>query len=103
MKNGINEMNWIEIIEIRLSRGQREKKIQIMKNLIDEFKVEIGKESITIYNHISLDTDFIIQIKNNTNKATQNGSKLGIQLVSALREIGLVNHNVWIEKKMERK
>jgi len=91
-------MKWLEIIELRLSRESREKKLDLLNDIIDEFKIELGKKSVKVYSHISLDTDFIIQLKNRSDKVLSNGSKLGIQLVTALRDIGLVNHNVWYEK-----
>lgn len=98
LKNGELIMKWLEIIEVRLSRENRDRKIQLLNDIINEYRIELGKKSIKIYSHISLDTDFIIQLKHNSDKINSNGSKFGIQLVSALKEIGLVNHNVWQEK-----
>ena len=93
-------MKWMEIIELRLSRDNKDQKIQLLKEIIDEFKIELGDKYIKIYGHITLDTDFIIQLKHRSDKVLSNGSRLGIQLISALREIGLVNHNVWQEKTL---
>ena len=94
-------MKWLEIIELRLSRENRVQKIGLLRDIVDEFRIELGNKSIKVFSHISLDTDFIIQLKHHSNKVLPNGSKLGIQLVSALREIGLVNHNIWYEKQLK--
>jgi hypothetical protein len=95
-------LKWLEIIELRLSMENREKKTALLNDIIDEFRIELGNKSVKIYSHISLDTDFIIQLRHSSDKALSTGSKMGIQLVAALREIGLVNHNIWQEKALRK-
>jgi hypothetical protein len=48
-------MKWLEIIELRLSRESREKKLDLLNDIIDEFKIELGKKSVKVYSHISIE------------------------------------------------
>ncbi len=91
-------MKWLEIIEIRsVGKNRTEMELQL-KNLIDEVKQETRQQAIKVYSHITVETDFSIHLYNDSKSADISGSPLGQRLVSALREYGLVNHSVWIEK-----
>ena len=90
-------MKWIEIIELRLSRKNLRNKLQFLRDSVDEFRIELGNKSVKMYSHTTLESDFLIQLKHNSDRVIQNGSKLGLQFVRTLKEIGLVNHTVWVE------
>jgi hypothetical protein len=49
------------------------------------------------YSRVLVDTDFSINISHNSKKVENGGSRLGLRLVAALKEFGLVNHSIWIE------
>ena len=53
---------------------------------------------IKVYSKLNLDNDFSIHLFDNTNTLEQHGSVFGQHLVSVLKEFGLVNHSMWIEK-----
>jgi len=44
-----------------------------------------------------IDTDFSIHLCHDSKKVEDGGSRLGMRLVAALKEFGLVNHSVWLE------
>ena len=56
-----------------------------------------NKQVIRAYSRMLIDTDFSIHLCHDSNEATHEGSKLGLRIVNALKEFGLVNHSVWLE------
>lgn len=93
-----NNMKWLEIIEIQ-SVGNNQTLVKLnFKNLIDEIKLGKSKQSVKIYNNVSLDNDFSIHIYNESNKVNVQGSELGTRLVSTLKAFGLVNYKIWVDR-----
>ena len=90
-------MKWLEIIELRSVGSNRELLKRQLKALIDEAHKKAEQQAIKVYNHVAIDTDFSIHLLYDSVKADINGSPLGLQLVSTLKEFGLVNHSVWVE------
>ncbi len=91
-------MKWLEIIELRSAdcdRGSLESQLQ---KLIYEVDRETKKQTIKAYSRVMIDTDFSIHLFHDSPDVENNGSSLGLRLTSALKEFGLVNHSVWIEK-----
>ena len=68
-----------------------------LQNLINEVNKEGRQQEIKVYNHLTLETDLSIHLINISKMAKACGSPLGLDLTSALKEHGLVNHSVWIE------
>ncbi|UCF84188.1 MAG: hypothetical protein JSV50_00710 [Desulfobacteraceae bacterium] len=91
-------MKWLEIIELR-SVGNKRTVMELQLNsLIDEVIQKTSQQAIKVYSHITVETDFSIHLHNDSKSADNDGSPLGQRLVSALKEYGLVNHSVWVEK-----
>jgi len=91
-------MKWLEIIELRSVGKNRELLQTHLQQLIDDVEMEARKHFIKVYNHVMIDADFSIHLLHESDKAENEGSSLGLRLTSALKEFGLVNHSVWIEK-----
>jgi hypothetical protein len=62
-------------------------------------KADIPKHlvEIRIYHHSVVETDLSIHIYWRSEPGSQNKSPLGLKLSYALRNLGLLNHSVWIE------
>jgi len=90
-------MKWIEVIQLRSVNCDRESLKTELQKLVNEVEKEKKKQAIKIYNRALLSTDFCIQIVHDSNNAENCGSPLGLRLVSALKDFGLVNHSIWIE------
>ena len=87
----------LEIIELQITGNDSEKVKACLKQLLKQ--VQKDKDiMIKVYNKLNLDNDFSIHLADNTNTLEQHGSALGQHLVSVLKEFGLVNHSMWIEK-----
>jgi hypothetical protein len=63
-------------------------------SLIDK---KSNPRTIKAYSHVSINTDFSIHLIHDSEKPEYGGSRLGVNLVAALKAFGLVNHSVWVE------
>ncbi len=94
-------MKWVEIITLRSPTS-------INKQFVDELLKEVGESAsptdtpkhlveIKIYHHSVVETDLSIHIFWKSEPGSQNKSPLGLRFSSALRNLGLLNHSVWVE------
>ena len=90
-------MAWLEIIEIRAMGNNRELLKLQLQDLIDDLSMETGLNSVKIYKHVMLETDFSIHLFHDSDKKDSNCSTICSQLIPAIKEFGFVNHTVWIE------
>jgi hypothetical protein len=97
----MNAVKWLEIITLRS-----------LSNINTQFVNELLKEvsesdsptdrpkhlaEIRIYHHSVVETDLSIHIYWKSELGSQNKSPLGLRFASALRNLGLLNHSVWVE------
>ena len=90
-------MNWVEVIVLRSVGSNQEVLESKLRKLIDDVEKKEKREGIKVYSRELIDTDFCIHITHNFSIVDNSGSKLGLRLVAALKEFGLVNHSIWIE------
>jgi hypothetical protein len=90
-------MKCIEIIELRLRCNDQVLKELNIPGLIAEVEKKMKPLTVKFYRHGSLITDYSLHLVYNMKKRDVNGSLLGLYLVSALKEFGLINHSVWFE------
>lgn len=90
-------MNWLEIIEIRSACGCQKLIESKLKNLIEESIQNTEHLNLRVYKLATLDTGFCIQLLYYSGQKENEGSIIGINLASAMKEFGLVSHTVWLE------
>jgi hypothetical protein len=94
-------MKWVEIITLR-SPGN------INRELVDELLKGVDESDaatdtsrhlvqIKMFHHSVVETDLSIHIHWESEKESQGKSPLGLRFSSALRNLGLLNHSVWVE------
>jgi len=94
-------MKWLEIITLRSPAN-------INKQFVNELLKEVGESDsptdtpkhlveIRVYHHSVVETDVSIHIYWESEPGSQNKSPLGLRFSSALRNLGLLNHSVWLE------
>ncbi len=66
-----------------------------LTDLMNEVTIEAEHEVIRVFRHEKLDADICIVLFHSRKKTRFGGSPLGIRLVAALKEVGLVNHTIW--------
>ncbi len=94
-------MNVLETIELQSVGNNRKSLEQVLRSFIEELNKETGPIQIKVYNNLAVDSNFSIHLLHNSSEVDINGSPLGLQLVSSLKEYGLINHSVWLEKNFK--
>ena len=91
-------MKWLEIIELRsVDRDRVLNELDLM-SLVAELEQGSWPKEIKIYVHGTVETDMSVNLIYDSESVDTRGSSLGLRLVSTLREFGLVNHSVWVER-----
>ncbi len=90
-------MKWVEIITLRSPSN-------INRGFMDELLKEAGKSDtsehllgIRIYHHSVVETDLSIHIYWKSEPGSQHKTPLGLKFSYALKNLGLLNHSVWVE------
>jgi hypothetical protein len=94
-------MRWVEIITLRSPAN-------INTQFVDELLKEVSESDaptdkpkhlveIRIYHHSVVETDLSIHIYWNSEQGSQHKSPLGLKLSYALKNLGLLNHSIWVE------
>jgi len=68
-----------------------------LQDLMNEVAIEAEHEAIRVFRREKLDSDICIVLFHTGKKTSAGGSPLGLHLVAALKEVGLVNHTIWSE------
>lgn len=68
-----------------------------LNRLIGDAEKGTNKQVLRVYSRVLIDTDFSIHLCHDSNEAKHEGSRLGVRIVNALKEFGLVNYSVWVE------
>jgi hypothetical protein len=95
--DGEEIMRWLEVIKLR-SVGKHSELVKELLLSIDKFS-QSGLVEMKTYHHAALETDLSMHLHWESDRPDQNGSLLGLRLVQALKEFGLVDHSVWIEEE----
>ena len=99
-------MEWLEIINIRSSNlGNQVNDLCDFKEGLHRFGKKTGLKEVRFYRHASLKSDVSIHLFFESNEKQADKSELGIRLIASLKELGLVNHSLWVledPKKLNR-
>ena len=69
-----------------------------LRRLLADIEREISRsQGISSYRRIPVGTDFSIHLVHDTTEIETCGSGLGLRIVEALKELGMVNHTIWQE------
>jgi hypothetical protein len=88
-------MKWMEFIKIQTASSNVDAK---MLRLIEQFKESRGLLEVKVFRHASVD-DCSLCLCWNTDAPEPRGSSVGFMLCNSLKQYGLVDHAVWIEKE----
>jgi hypothetical protein len=90
-------MRWVEIISLRCPANIDTQYVDGLLKEIEKSDAPKHLVGIRIYHHSAIETDLSIHIYWKSEPGSQNKSPLGLRISSALKELGLLNHSVWIE------
>lgn len=88
-------MKWMELIKIQTASSDLAEK---MLTLVEHCKGCQGLQEIKVFHHASV-ADCSLCLSWNTESAEPRGSSVGFMLCNTLKQYGLVDHAVWIEKE----
>jgi hypothetical protein len=88
-------MKWMEFIKIQTASSDVAAK---MLALIEQYKECRNLLEIKVFRHASVD-DCLLCLRWNTDSPKPRGSSVGFMLSNTLKQYGLVDHAVWIEKE----
>ena len=87
----------LEIIEVRSVKKGKQNILDFIDELLNGQIID-KKIAIKIYSHSTIETDYSIHLYYEKGSGENLGAKLGYKLTEDLKEFGLVNHNIWIDK-----
>ncbi len=90
-------MKWAEVIMVRSADGSAKILAATLQNLMNDVVRNAGHESVRVFHREKLDSDICIVLFHTGKKTKTGGSPLGLHIVAALNEVGLVNHTIWSE------
>ena len=90
-------MKWVEIITLRSPTRINAQFVDELLKQVDKADIPKHLVEIRIYHHSVVETDLSIHIYWRSEPGSQNKSPLGLKLSYALRNLGLLNHSVWVE------
>ena len=92
-------MRWVEVISLRCPANVNTQFVDEFLKKVGEFDIPKNLLEIRIYHHSVVETDLSIHIHWKSERMTQSmiKSPLGLRVSSVLKELGLLNHSVWIE------
>ena len=96
----MNAIRWVEVITLRSPERIKRQFVDELLNGLRESDSPTDTPhlvEIRIYHHSVVETDFSIHIYWKSEPGRQDKSPLGLRLSSALRNLGLLNHAVWVE------
>ena len=90
-------MKWAEVIMVRSAGSSADILDAALQDLMNQVAIEAEHKAVRVFRRENLDSDICIVLFHNRKKVKAGGSILGLHLVAALKEVGLVNHTIWSE------
>ena len=90
-------MKWVEIITLRSPANVDTLFMDELLKQVDKSDTPKHLLGIRIYHHSIVETDLSIHIYWGSEAGVQRKSPLGLKLSYALKNLGLLNHSVWVE------
>ncbi len=90
-------MKWLEVIKLR-SSGKDYRSLEELLLSVGKFN-QSGLAETKTFRHAALESDWSVYLHWESERPEPNGSPLGLHLTRALKEFGLIDHSVWVEKE----
>ena len=90
-------MEWLEVIMVRSAGSNVKIMSKTLQDLISDVARRGGSDDIRLFFRENLKTDICIVLFHSGKKTQTGGSPLGLRIVTAFKEVGLVHHTIWDE------
>lgn len=90
-------MHWVETIQLRVTEGNRTKLEQALDEIVARGTRNGEPVDIKFYRHAAVESDWLILLCWDSDKAARQGSEPERCLVHLLKAFALVSQSVWVE------
>lgn len=90
-------MNWSEVIMVRSAGSNPKILAQTLQDLMANVARSAGNDDIRVFHRENIETDICVVLFHSGEKTQTGGSSLGLRMVAAFKEIGIVYHTIWNE------
>jgi hypothetical protein len=96
-------VKWLEIIQIRTAQNRSERLMAELTTLLSDMQEKSGGLDAILYRHADVPSDFSLHLVHQSDSKQPKSSKIGEMLSSVAREFGMVNYNIWVLEKENKK
>jgi hypothetical protein len=90
-------MVWVEMIRLRTTLGRIEDATSLLHTAVLQATGEKKLLQSRIYRSASFRTDLALNLVWDSDSLREEGSTAGLSIAGALKDLGLVDHSVWVE------
>jgi hypothetical protein len=90
-------MKWLEVIMVRSAGSNVKILAETLKDLMADVSGHVGGDDLRPFCRENLETDICLFLFHSGKKTQTGGSPLGLRIVTAFKEVGLVHHTIWDE------
>ena len=90
-------MKWSEVIMVRSTGSNVKLLAKTVQDLMADMARNAGNDDIRVFHRENIQTDICIVLFHSEKKSRTGGSSLGLRMVDAFKEIGIVYHTIWNE------
>ncbi len=89
----------MEMIRLRTTPSQLDGVARLISDNIRQATGESGLLRVRMYHSAEYQTDLALSFTWETNVMQQKGSRAGLSISEALKNFGLVEHSIWMERE----
>ena len=90
-------MKWSEVIMVRSAGSNAKILAKTLQGLMVDVARSAENDDIRVFHRENLETDICVVLFHSGKKTQTGGSSLGLRIVAAFKEVGLVHHTIWNE------
>ncbi len=94
-------MKWLEVIQIRTAQNRSDSLVGELTAMLSDLRKKSDGPIGYLYRHAAIPTDFSLHLLHETGSGPPVKSKTGLLLSSVAKDIGMVNHTVWVLENSE--
>jgi hypothetical protein len=91
-------MLWMEMIRLRTTQGHLKGAVDLLLDAARHVAGADGLVRVHMYDNASLHTDLALSLIWDTSSPEQRGSRAALSISDTLKNFGLVEHSIWLEK-----
>ena len=94
-------MLWMEMIQLRTTQEHLKSAADVLLDAAKHVTGEDGLVRVHTYGSASFKTDLALSLTWDTTSPEHRGSRVALSISDALKNFGLVEHSIWLEKGVQ--